>query len=192
MRFVGIDPSTKTGFVALDEHGEVLVVKELTGLGKEDPKRMATLIDDVMRHVQKDDYIVIEGFGYASQQAIQLGGIGWGIRMSLLRRGLNYYEVAPNSVKKYVGVSDWKGEPGSKVRLQGKEKKKVVMDAVRDIYGFYYNSDNVMDAYIMARIAMNLFLAEETGAVLAPKHQLEVIDTILNPKPKAKKSRKAK
>lgn len=53
MRFVGIDPSTKTGFVALDEDGQVLVAKELTGVGKEDPKRMATLIDEVMRHVQK-------------------------------------------------------------------------------------------------------------------------------------------
>jgi len=192
MRFVGIDPSTKTGFVALDEDGQVLVAKELTGVGKEDPKRMATLIDEVMRHVQKNDYIVIEGFGYASQQAIQLGGIGWGIRMSLLRRGMNYFEVAPSSVKKYVGVTDWKGEKGNKVRLQGKEKKKVVMEAVQDIYGFYYNSDNVVDAYIMARITLNLYLAQHTGAVLAPKHQLEVIDNILNPKKKAKPKRRVK
>ncbi|MDF1511448.1 hypothetical protein Gp_6 [Bacillus phage vB_Bacillus_1020A] len=192
MRFVGIDPSTKTGFVALDEDGQVLVAKELTGVGKEDPKRMATLIDEVMRHVQKDDFNVIEGFGYSSQQAIQMGGIGWGIRMALLRRKINYYDVAPNAVKKFVGVTGWQGEEGKKVRLKDKEKKIAVMEAVQDIYGFYYNSDNVVDAYIMARIALNLYLAQQTGAVLAPKHQLEVIDNILIPKKKAKPKRRVK
>lgn len=77
-RFVGIDPSTKTGFVALDEDGQVLRAKELTGIGKQDPKRMVTLIDEIMRHVQEGDIVCIEGFGFASQQAIQMGGIGWG------------------------------------------------------------------------------------------------------------------
>ncbi|MGE6261025.1 hypothetical protein ACQKCU_24635 [Heyndrickxia sporothermodurans] len=44
MRFVGTAPSTKTGFVALDKHGNVLREKELTGIGNEDAKRMTTLI----------------------------------------------------------------------------------------------------------------------------------------------------
>jgi crossover junction endodeoxyribonuclease RuvC len=46
MRFVGIDPSTKTGFVALDEDGEVVRAKELIGVGDIDPLRMITLIND--------------------------------------------------------------------------------------------------------------------------------------------------
>lgn len=34
MRFVGIDPATTTGFVALDEEGNVLVETDVRGEGK--------------------------------------------------------------------------------------------------------------------------------------------------------------
>jgi crossover junction endodeoxyribonuclease RuvC len=191
MRFVGIDPSTKTGFVALDESGQVVRAKELKGLGSEDPYRMATMIDEIMDHIQKDDQIVIEGFGYASQQAVQNGGIGWGIRMALLRRGFPYTEVAPNAVKKFVGVSGWVGEKGSKERLEGKEKKKAVMAAVFEQYGFLSKSDNIVDAFIMAQIALGIW-KEKNGALHLLINQSEVIQQILNPAPKSKKPRKKK
>lgn len=184
MRFVGIDPSTKTGFVALDENGEVLRAKELTGIGDKDPKRMATMIDEIMDHVNTDDFIVIEGFGFASQQAIQLGGIGWGVRMALLRRGFPYTEVAPNAVKKYVGVTGWIGEPGSKKRLTGTQKKRAVMDAVVREFGFHHKSDNVVDAYILAEIAKDLWTVKSGIACSLneghlTKYQAEVLETIL-------------
>lgn len=41
MRFVGIDPSTKTGFVALDEHGNVLRARRLQGKKKKDAVKVA-------------------------------------------------------------------------------------------------------------------------------------------------------
>jgi crossover junction endodeoxyribonuclease RuvC len=191
MRFVGIDPSTKTGFCALDESGQVLKAKELTGVGTEDPYRMATMIDEILDHVHQDDLIVIEGFGYASQQAVQNGGIGWGIRMSLLRRGIKYYEVAPNAVKKFVNVSGWTGEKGSKQRLEGKEKKKAVMEAVKDFYGFENKSDNIVDAFIMAQIAWEIWMEQNTSRILID-YQAEVIQQILNPAPKPKVKKKPK
>lgn len=190
-RFVGIDPSTKSGFVALDESGQVLKAKELTGVGKEDPYRMATMIDEIMDHVHQDDFIVIEGFGYASQQAVQNGGIGWGIRMALLRRGFKYYEVAPNAVKKFVDVSGWVGEKGSKQRLEGKDKKKAVMAAVKEMYGFENKSDNIVDAFIMANIAWELN-RHKYCTPLIPIFQEEVIQQILNPAPKPKKKPRKK
>ncbi|MGG4449629.1 hypothetical protein [Brevibacillus porteri] len=61
IRFVGIDPSTKTGFVALDEKGNVIRQKELTGVGDVDPYRMRTLIHEVKDHVRPDDFVCIEG-----------------------------------------------------------------------------------------------------------------------------------
>lgn len=61
MRFVGIDPSTKTGFVALDEQGKVLRAKEITGAGSKDPYRMRTMIEDLMCHIHPCDLICIEG-----------------------------------------------------------------------------------------------------------------------------------
>lgn len=196
-RFVGIDPSTKTGFVALDSNGVVLREKELTGVGDKDPKRMRTMIIDIMAHVNKDDFIVIEGFGYASQQAVQNGGIGWGVRMALDARGFKYYEVAPNAIKKFVNVSGWTGEVGSKKRLTGPEKKKVVMKAVLDHYGFTHKSDNVVDAYIMAKIAemlwtVNSGISCSVNEGYLPTYQAEVIQQILHPVPKKTKPKKKK
>lgn len=187
MRFVGIDPSTKTGFVVIDEHGQVLREKEITGIGTVDPKRMRTMIIDLMDHIQKDDIIAIEGFGFASQQAVQNGGIGWGIRMALDGRKMNYIEVAPNAVKKYVNVSGWVGETGSKKRLTGPEKKKAVKNAVIGHFNYTHKSDNVIDAYILAQIALSHFVVQETDSIQIMNYQAEVIDTILNPpKKKAK------
>ncbi|MCM3487874.1 hypothetical protein M3689_00985 [Alkalihalophilus marmarensis] len=187
-RYVGIDPSTKTGFVALDEHGQVLRAKELAGIGAKDPKRMRTMIVDIIGHMKKDDFVCIEGFGFASQQAIQNGGIGWGIRMSLEAKGFNYHEVAPNALKKFVNVTDWKGEPGSKVRLKANEKKKAVMQSVLEHYGFKHKSDNVVDAYVLAQIARHIHQGAE--ALTDKPYQLEVVQTILNPPVKKKKVKK--
>lgn len=182
MRFIGLDPSTKTGFVALDENGQVLRAKELTGIGDKDPYRMITLIDEVMAHMQKGDIITIEGFGFATQQGIQLGGIGWGMRMSLTRRGFKYYEVAPNAVKKFVGVTGFTGEVGNKKRLTGAEKKKAVMKAVKDHYGFSHKSDNVVDAYILAQIARIMYQFNRPDFIGCPVYQAEVVKSILGNK----------
>lgn len=192
MRFVGIDPASKTGFVALDEHGGILREKELTGLGNEDPKRMSTLIDEIVDYVRKDDVICIEGFPFDTQKAMFAGGLHWGIRNALFKRGLTYYEAAPNSVKKYVNVSGWTGEIGKKKRLTGKEKKAAVGQAVQEYFGYTHKSDNVVDAYIMARIAMGCFLAKETNSISLSVNQTQVINNILNPVAKPKKKRAVK
>ncbi|KAA0547556.1 hypothetical protein FZW96_11960 [Bacillus sp. BGMRC 2118] len=174
MRFIGIDPSTKTGFVALDEHGNVLKQKELTGVGSVDPKRMITLIDEVMDFIRPNDFIVIEGFGYASQQAVQLGGIGWGIRTGLARRGHSYIEASPSQLKKFASG-------------KGNMKKDELAVHIYKNYGFEHSSDNVRDAYVLARIAVDLFKVQQGEIIAAYKRELEVIGAILNPKPKQKK-----
>lgn len=175
MRFIGVDPSTKTGFVALDEHGEVLRAKELTGVGSKDPYRMITLIDEVADHVQPGDFIVIEGFGYASQQAIQLGGIGWGIRMALHRRKFRYIEASPNAVKKFATG-------------KGNASKEDMVLPLFKKWNFEHPSDNVRDAYVLAQIARSI----NDLSLEIPKYQSDVIEAILNPVPKVKKKKKAK
>lgn len=172
MRFVGIDPSTKTGFVALDADGNVLRQKELTGVGDADPKRMVTLIDEIMAHLQPDDLVCIEGFGFASQQAVQNGGIGWGIRMAMFRRGWSYVEVAPSQLKKYATG-------------KGNTKKENMAVPIFKRWGFEDTSNNVTDAYVLARIAESL----HKRTVLV-KEQAEVIEAIINPAVK-KKPKKA-
>ncbi|MGY3716765.1 crossover junction endodeoxyribonuclease RuvC [Sutcliffiella cohnii] len=174
MRFVGIDPSTKTGFVALDEHGQVLRAKELTGVGAIDPKRMITLIDEIIAHIKTDDVICIEGFGFASQQAIQLGGIGWGIRMALARRGFTYYEASPSQLKKFASG-------------KGNTPKDQLAVHIYKNFGFEHNSDNVRDGYVLAQIAKSLKQGKTSRA-----YQNEVYEAIKNPKPKVKKKPRKK
>ncbi|MDN4525345.1 hypothetical protein [Fictibacillus fluitans] len=175
MRDIGIDPSTKTGFVAQGLKGEVLRQKELTGVGSVDPKRMITLIDEIIAHIQPNDYICIEGFGFASQQAIQLGGIGWGIRMALARRGHKWIEVAPSQLKKFASG-------------KGNTNKDELAVHIYKKFGFEHSSDNVRDAFVLAEIARHL----RTGEVAKYEYQREVLHAILNPVPKTKKKRKAK
>ncbi|MGD6832556.1 hypothetical protein ACQCT5_10355 [Sutcliffiella halmapala] len=179
MRFVGIDPSSKTGFVALDAHCRVLREKELTGIGSVDPKRMVTLINEVVAHLQPEDIICIEGFPFSTQKAMFAGGLHHGIRNELYKRKLGYYEVAPNAVKKFVNITGWEGEKGSKKRLTGKAKKKAVMDAVEGHFGFTHKSDNVVDAYILARIALECFFVRETNSATLSNYQAQVIEKIL-------------
>lgn len=188
MRFCGIDPSTKTGFVAIDTDGNVLVAEEIKGIGDVDPKRMRTMLVDIIGHVKTGDFVCIEGFGFNSIRSVHNGGVGWGLRMSLEAKGFNYHEVAPNALKKFVNVTDWKGEPGSKVRLKASEKKKAVMQSVLEHYGFTHKSDNVVDAYVLAQIARHIH--EGAEALTDKPYQLEVVHTILNPP--VKKRKKAK
>lgn len=178
MRYVGIDPSTKTGFCALDEQGNTLRAKELEGVGKQDPKRMVTLVDEIMAHIQPTDFIVIEGFGFATQQGIQLGGIGWSIRSALFRRGIKYIEASPSQVKKFATG-------------KGNTKKDAMAVPIYRHWGFENSSDNVRDAYVLAQIAKGL--KENNSDVLLNElhqYQLEVLEAIINPPPKKKKVKK--
>lgn len=177
MRYVGLDPSTKTGFVALDPDGKTLRAKELTGVGGKDPKRMVTLIDEVTAHIQPDDFVVIEGFGFATQQGIQLGGIGWGIRSALFRRGIKYIEASPAQVKKFATG-------------KGNTKKEDMILPLSDKWGFRHSSDNVRDAYVLARIALGLKADIPELLKSYTKYQHEVLEVIQNPPVRKKKVKK--
>jgi crossover junction endodeoxyribonuclease RuvC len=160
IRFVGIDPSTFTGFVALDFDGNVIESKVIEGIGKEDPKRMFTMIDRIRDELRKTDVIAIEGFPYASKQAIQLGGIGWAIRGVLYRSKVDYLDVAPNALKKRVGVTGWEGEKGKKSRLTKDQRKKAVMDGALREFGRFFENDNINDAFVLAHMARENYMKE--------------------------------
>ncbi|MGG4497999.1 hypothetical protein [Brevibacillus reuszeri] len=187
MRFVGIDPSTKTGFVALDKQGDVLRRKELNGIGSKDPLRMTTLVDEIMEHEQTGDIICIEGFGFSSQQAIQLGGIGWGVRMALHRKGFKYFEVASMALKKFCGATGNRGPEGKAIKADKIEVAKQVLKR----WGFENGSDNVTDAFVLAKVAEGICM-HNTDNLVHKYHQfqLEVLSSVLNPPEKKKKTRK--
>ncbi|WP_426447617.1 hypothetical protein ACP26L_25735 [Paenibacillus sp. S-38] len=138
-RYIGLDPSTKTGYVVLDEDGEIWEAREIEGAGKVDPGRMHDLICQVSRLIQPGDRVAIEGFGFASQRGFEMGGIGWGIRLNLFARKIGYTEVAPSQLKKFTGSG-------------GNAGKEAVAVEVYKRWGFQHKSNNVTDAYVLAQI----------------------------------------
>ncbi|WP_226000926.1 hypothetical protein [Paenibacillus sp. BJ-4] len=169
-RYVGIDPSTKTGVCILDADGNVLDALEITADGK-DPERMYDIITDVCENVDYGDVVVIEGFGFASQSGFLLGGIGWGIRLNLYERNIKYREAAPSALKKFASG-------------KGNTKKDELAVEIFKRWGFQHGSDNVRDAFVLAKIARSLQMNTNTA-----KFQDEVIQAILNPAPKKGKGK---
>lgn len=141
--YVGIDPSTKTGFIRLDEDGEVWEQREVVREGK-DPDRMISLIDAVDELLLPSDIVCIEDFAYAqANQMALLGGIGWGLRMMMRRRGIRYFEVATGQLKNFTGE---KGNSG----------KEALILPIYQHWSFKDNSDNVRDAFVLAQICRAL------------------------------------
>lgn len=165
-RFVGIDPSTKTGIVILNQDGEIIDTMEITGKGK-DPERMIDLVGDTVENLESNDLVAIEGFGFASQSGFLLGGIGWGMRMQMHLDGVKYIEVAPAALKKFASG-------------KGNTKKDELAVHIFKQWGFESKSDNVRDAFVLAQIAR----AIRMGTAIT-KYQQEVVKAILEP-PKAK------
>jgi crossover junction endodeoxyribonuclease RuvC len=183
MRFCGIDPGTHTGFVALDDNGGVLVAKELSGHSKDENLKLVELENELYKHLSLGDEIVIEGPAMGTQKGITTGMVHGGLRSMIIRKGLALNLVNPMWTKKYVGVTGWVGEKGNKRRLVDKEKKAAVKAAVTQHFGWTHKSHNVVDAYIIARIALNVYRRREYLPLLdTESYQIEVIDDILREK----------
>ncbi|MFK4167661.1 hypothetical protein ACI2LM_15590 [Paenibacillus lautus] len=196
-RFVGIDPATKTGFVALDEQGNVLVEIEVEGIGKKMPggittEQLVSLENQVYKLLKPGDVIAIEQPAMGTQAGITTGMIHGGLRSMIYRKGMTYVDVNPQRTKKFVDVESWVGEKGSKRRLSDDEKKKAVAVKVVDHYRYSHSSHNVTDAYIIARISEAIHKVKDGQPLNRyPRYQQEVITAIINPeaakgRPKAK------
>lgn len=162
MRFVGIDLSTKTGLVILDEFGEVHTAKEITSKIKTDPERMIDLTEKVMSHVNDNDIIAIEGFSYGSRGrgiGFQFG-YGYAVRTAMYTADRQYLIVTPSQVKKYATG-------------KGNTSKDNMAVPIFKKWEFEHESDNVRDAYVLAQIAYAMHNETETT-----KYQREIISDL--------------
>lgn len=161
MRYIGLDLSTKTGFVALDEDGNVLVAKEIIS-PFDGAKRMQHLSYLIKQEVEPDDCVAIEGFSYGSKgRGVDFQyGIGWIIRMWLYDLEILYIEPAPSQIKQFTGA-------------KGNAKKSSVMIEAFKRWGFQHESDNVVDAYVLAQMCRLYHLG---GGV--PKFQKDILEKV--------------
>lgn len=186
MRFVGVDPATKTGVVILDIDGKVLLETELKGKGKAvkggiSIEQLVDLENQLYTLLEPGDEIVIEQPAMGTQRGVTTGMIHGGLRSMVHRRSLTFNDINPMHTKRYVDNTGWTVENGKKRRYTATEKKKAVLAAVNERFGYTHKSDNVVDAYIIARAAVNLYRMREWMPLLdSSPNQKEVTEAILN------------
>jgi crossover junction endodeoxyribonuclease RuvC len=144
----------------LDCDGNVLVQKEITSKSKKDPQRFIDLAREVYFHLFDDDKVAIEGFSYGSKgKGVSTQyGIGWIIRTKLINH--DYKDIPPSVLKKFATG-------------KGNVKKENMILPIYQKWGFESDSDNIRDAYVLARISMAL-----DGIGTLTKYQEEVIEKI--------------
>lgn len=193
-RFVGLDPATSTGIVALDTEGNVLLAKVLSGSGATTARKIRMLHDEVFRHLKPDDEVCIEGFAMDAHDINKVSsGNNWAARLATDRKVGSFVVAEPSLLKKFVNVSEWIGVKGNKTRLKGPEVKKLVMAAVEVHWGYSAISNDISDAYVLARIAEAVHVVRNGKDIqdYLP-YQREVIETILDPVSKKKKAKDKK
>ncbi|MBU8720507.1 crossover junction endodeoxyribonuclease RuvC [Bacillus spizizenii] len=145
MRFVGIDPSTKTGLLIQDSSGKVIVEEEIKTKVKGDPQRFMDIAAQVIKFIRPGDKVCIEDFSYGSTgQGVSIQyGIGWLIRARLINKQIDYIEVPPSVVKKFATG-------------KGNAKKEHMVMPIYKHWGYEHKSDNVLDAYVLCQISRAL------------------------------------
>lgn len=166
MLSVGIDPSLKgTGLVCLVDHETTpRLALHLTPIEGPLIRRIHELrsrvvmgINDVRRTlpVGAGVMVCIEGYAkWSLHDPEPLVGLGTAIRLMCLDMGWPYVEPTPSQVQAYVQFaipSDCKG----KAKGLKKNAKRVKPHAeVKAHWGFEHESGDVVDAYVMAQIAL--------------------------------------
>lgn len=163
MNYIGLDLSTKTGFVVLDEDGRVLEAREITS-GKKDIARMIDLSQLIFRAVYSHEpcKVAIEGFSYGSKGSgvdFQYG-LGWIIRKGLFETEIPFLIVPPTVLKKYAGA-------------KGNAKKDALAVEIFKRWGYEHKSDNVRDAYVLAQMARGSVYTNDR-----PKFQQEALQKV--------------
>lgn len=138
---MGIDPSTYTGVVVL-KGGELATAKVVTFPDAEGIKRLQLIATSVWSLVEEyqPDQVFIEGYAYGNKFSLVLMvEIGTVIRYSLYQQGRSWWNVPPTQLKKWVTG-------------KGTAKKKDMATFVKNRWGFTSPSDDVVDAYALARL----------------------------------------
>lgn len=142
MIVAGVDLSTKTGVVVLEESGTVLFQEELRAKSRDTPG-MVDLIQRILMAILSADLVCIEGFAYGARgDAVDWQyGLGHILRCELHRRNQEFRIVSPSALKKFAGT---RGNAG---------KVQVAMEVYKQ-YGLTFDSDNITDAFVLAHYAI--------------------------------------
>jgi len=153
--YCGLDLSfSGTALIILNNNGDIISKIEI--LTKKDENniydietRMIKIKDEILFILEKFRenivliYIEDISFGSKGLGSNQLAALNYFIRINLLKEKiLPYYMVSPSQLKKFVSGS-------------GSAKKQLMLKEVYKRLGVDFNSDNLCDAYSLARMALD-------------------------------------
>lgn len=167
MRVMGVDTSTKTGYVILDDAGDIVKVGVLHYKPMSNRyTRFAHYTRDIAALVDAYgvDLVVIEGYAYAGKfnNALQYE-LGACIRMRLYQDEIPFVEVQPTSLKKFVTG-------------KGNCKKDLMLLNVYKRWEFDTEDDNEADAYGLAQMGRAI-KGHDTGV---PAVNLTALEKVLS------------
>lgn len=167
-KVIGIDgAATSTGIAVVSPREEgtktdmvwsaqAIQIPGHTGL--ERAVRQVLRLDEILVST-KPELAVIEGYAYQNHHTLAtLVEVGTCLRLALRRRDVPYIEVAPTRLKKFV----FSKTPSAKGKTK-KHKKALVATAVWKLWGFEHESDDVVDAYVLAQIGLLVIGAKTEG-----------------------------
>lgn len=149
--------------------GDKVTVPPASKMGRWD--RINVIGDKVSELVElhEPSMVVIEGYGQGRhggvQSFIKLVEVGSIVRLVLWGNGLDWIEVPPQSLKKFV--------TGRGQLPSGAKGKKVMVGAVQKNWGFSAPTHDVADAYGLARLGLAL-----TGVVPCLPEQVDTLDKL--------------
>src|SRR5690606_34846410 len=117
---------------------------------EDDPLRFMKLAKRLRKHLNPaTDRVLIEGFSFGSKgkSVSIMYGVGWCFRMMLENEEFKWQEVPPTSVKKFASN-------------KGNAKKEELVLPVYKKWGFESDVNDIVDAYIMARMAWSMYNPE--------------------------------
>lgn len=171
---VGIDPSlTSTGLVVINkgivtEQHAIVSKPSKEKTPKAETERLMTIRDSITRSVvtaRKPSVVLIEGLAFMARNTtalVQLAGLNYFIRETLVRGMIPFVIVSPTSLKKFASG-------------KGNVDKNVVMMEVYKRWGFSPENSDVCDAFVLAQIGLAL-CREPSQPLIKP--QAEVINLL--------------
>ena len=164
LRITGLDLSfTATGISSPDGHLELVKTKPAPGsIGT--VMRCRTIANAIRSELRRTEttHVVVEGFAYGrAEQAHQMGGLGYIVRLMLVECGIPYVDVAPASLKKFATGSG------------NASKDQVISDAIRQ-FGFPGSDNNLADAWCLRMMGE----ASVTGGAGLAKTRIAALRTV--------------
>lgn len=145
MNIIAFDVSTKTGVIVLSDDPAFYFSTELENKKLKGLDRVVWFKEAAgkLLDTYKPTLAVIEGYGYGNAfTLVTLVEIGTAVRLACKERNIDMVFIPPTSLKSFIGDGEGKG----------KISKDMIMLEVFKRWGFDPSTNNIADAYGLARI----------------------------------------